>query len=153
MTEFPSLATLEAEEAQFILPSFSYADGLSIALAAAEKAKAESLPIAVDVFAYGQQIAHIAMPCSTADNGHWIRRKRNTVLRCAHSSLYMGQMGREKNVSIAEAYAMDPAEYAFHGGSIPVFIHEGGLIGAVTISGLQQVEDHRLAAALLTQLD
>ncbi len=149
MSDFPSLAALTAEEASFHLPSFSFADGLKLALNTTEKAQRENLPIALEVYAYGQVIAHIALPGSTPDNGHWIRRKRNTVLRCAHSSLYMGQVEREKGISVAEVFAMNPAEHAFHGGCIPIFLKGNGLIGAFTISGLHEVEDHKLAVAML----
>ena len=48
---------------------------------------------------------------------------------------------------------MNPTEYAFHGGSVPIFLENSCLIGAVTISGLDQVSDHRIASELLRKLD
>ncbi len=149
MSDFPTLDALLTEEARFHLSAFSFQDGLQLAMDAVAIAQTGNLPIAVDVFGYGQVIAHIALPGSTPDNGHWIRRKRNTVLRCAHSSLYMRQVGREKGISVMDEYALDPAEHALHGGSIPIFVRGNGLVGALTISGLQQVEDHRLALQIL----
>lgn len=149
MTDFASLAELETEEAALHLSSFSFEDGLQLALSTVQKAQKDNLPIALEVYAYGQVVAHIALPGSTPDNGHWIRRKRNTVLRCAHSSLYMGQVEREQGISVAKVFAMDPLEHAFHGGSVPIFLQGNGLIGAFTISGLEQVEDHKLAVAML----
>ena len=52
MTDFPTLAELKKEEIGFVKPSFSFEDGLSIALSAVEKARGSALPIVVDVFAW-----------------------------------------------------------------------------------------------------
>ena len=59
---------------------------------AKEGAKAFSQPIVIDISSDGQLYFQAVSANGTSiDNGHWIRRKPNTVLRFRHSSYYMGR--------------------------------------------------------------
>ncbi|KAI5959751.1 uncharacterized protein KGF55_004983 [Candida pseudojiufengensis] len=95
----------------------------------------------------GHTLFHTAIGNDTNyDNDQWIKRKSNTVFRFGRSSFYMGQKLRIKNMSIEEALFVSPNEFATHGGSIPIKVAScSSLIGAFTISGLAQEEDHLLA--------
>ncbi|MFD1692078.1 heme-binding protein [Azotobacter chroococcum] len=44
---------------------------------------------------------------------------------------------------------MDARKYAAHGGSFPLRLSNGELIGALTLSGLPQWDDHRLVVEAL----
>ena len=46
--------------------------------------------------------------------------------------------------SLAEVSFVDQREFAAAGGCFPVHVKGCGIIGTVTVSGLPQVDDHRL---------
>ena len=54
--------------------------------------------------------------------------------------------------SLEEANFISSIDYATHGGSIPLrLINFDGIIGALTISGLAQEEDHLFAIEVVKQ--
>ena len=84
------------------------------------------------------------MPGATPDNAEWIRRKRAVVQRFHHSSLYMSVEAEVKGRPFLQRYGLSEQEYAAAGGGFPIFVRETGCVGAVVVSGLPQLEDHRL---------
>jgi uncharacterized protein (UPF0303 family) len=58
----------------------------------------------------------------------------------------------EKKSNLVERYGLPVADYASHGGSFPLRVVGAGLIGAVTVSGLPQRDDHQLAVEALCAL-
>ncbi len=129
--------------------TFSHQHALRLGEAMKSVGERQNLPIVVDVYAFGQQIFHAALPGTCQDNFHWVERKRNTVLRFAHSSLFMGVLCREKGASLEERYQLPKAKFASHGGSFPLFLEDKSLVGAATVSGLDQVSDHDLVVAAI----
>ncbi|KAI5952969.1 hypothetical protein KGF57_004111 [Candida theae] len=99
----------------------------------------------------GQTLFHSVVSSGTAvDNDNWVKRKYNTVFRFGKSSFFIGQKLRQKGKSIEEAMFVSSKEFASHGGSIPLCLESSEfLIGALTISGLAQEEDHLLALDIL----
>jgi len=49
-------------------------------------------------------------------------------------------------------YAVSPADYVDAGGSFPIRIEGVGVVGTITVSGLSQEADHRLATEALRLL-
>ena len=107
------------------------------------------LPLEIDIYAYGKTLFHAALAGTHVDNGYWVQRKRNTVLRFAHSSLFMGETCRSKQTTLDGKYSLDLSEFSDSGGSFPIRLKDGGVIGAVTVSGLPQVEDHAFIVKML----
>ncbi|CAD1810924.1 hypothetical protein FOB58_001966 [Candida parapsilosis] len=101
----------------------------------------------------GQTLFHSAVSSGTAsDNDNWVKRKYNTVFRFGKSSFYIGQKLRQKGKTIEEAMFVSSKDYASHGGSVPLRVESNEfVIGALTISGLAQEEDHLLALDILQQ--
>lgn len=106
------------------------------------KQAAERIPAAVtiEVYAFEQVIFSFSMARTTKDNQDWARRKRQSVMRFGHSSYYLGRYNAAKKRDFEMQAHLDASEYAAHGGSFPIRIKNCGLIGAVTVSGLPQVE-------------
>ncbi|RCK65413.1 hypothetical protein Cantr_01157 [Candida viswanathii] len=87
---------------------------------------------------------------TTIDNDKWVQRKVNTVLRFGKSSFYIGQKLRIKDKPIEQANFVSEIDYATHGGSVPLKLANfDSIIGALTISGLAQEEDHLFAIEIL----
>ena len=142
--DLPSFAELLAEEQELQFPSFTNDDAWSLGCALAEGARERGAPVAIDVSRNGQQLFHAAMPGATADNDDWIRRKIRVVQRCGNSSLAVGQLWRERGTTFEEVLRLDPRRYSAQGGGFPVAVRSVGVIGAIGVSGLPQLEDHRL---------
>lgn len=70
------------------------------------------------------------------------------VLRYFRSS-YASTLRLEKQGKTIEDNGLTGADYAASGGSFPIFVNGTGCIGAVTVSGLPQREDHNLVVEAL----
>jgi uncharacterized protein (UPF0303 family) len=149
MDEFPSFAELVAQEEELQFTSFTYDDAWALGSLLRETARERGLPIAMDVSRGEQQLFHAALPGSTADNDDWILRKIRVVRRCGNSSLAVGQLWRERGTTAEEGLRLDPVRYAAAGGSFPVMVRDVGPVGTVSVSGLPQVEDHRLVVEVI----
>ena len=144
MNDNPSLDALLAEEQELQFPSFSADVAWTLGSHIYQRAKAASLPIAIEVSRNGQQLFFAALPGATPDNAEWIRPKRAVVQRFHHSSLYMSVEAEVKGRPFLQRYGLSEQEYAAAGGGFPIFVRETGCVGAVVVSGLPQLEDHRL---------
>jgi uncharacterized protein (UPF0303 family) len=108
--------------------------------------------VAIEVFAFNQTLFSYAMSGRQLDNQHWIKKKRQSVLRFGHSSYYLGQYNQSKNREFEQQVHIDAFEYCAHGGAFPIRIKKCGLVGVVTVSGLPQAEDHQMVIDALTEL-
>jgi len=144
MNDNPSLDALLAEEQELQFPSFSADVAWTLGSHIYQRAKAASLPIAIEVSRNGQQLFFAALPGATPDNAEWIRRKRAVVQRFHHSSLYMSVEAEVKGRPFLQRYGLSEQEYAAAGGGFLIFVRETGCVGAIVVSGLPQLEDHRL---------
>jgi uncharacterized protein (UPF0303 family) len=152
VTDFPTLAELAAEEDELQLARFTNDDAWELGSALVTRARAEQLPVAIEVARNGHQLFHAALAGATPDNDAWIARKARTVHRFGNSSLYVGQRFREAGTTFEDAAGLDPQEYAAHGGGFPLLVRDVGPVGVVVVSGLPQVEDHRMVVAALREL-
>jgi uncharacterized protein (UPF0303 family) len=146
---FPALSAIAAEEAELQFTTFTNDDAWALGCALVAAARQRQAPVAVDVRRNGHPLFHVALPGATPDNDSWIERKARVVHRFGHSSLYVGQQCREDGTTFEARYGLDPRRYAAHGGAFPVTVRSVGLVGAVVVSGLPQVADHRLVVEVL----
>ena len=151
MNDSNSLDALLAEEQELQFPSFSADVAWTLGSHIYQRAKAASLPIAIEVSRNGQQLFFAALPGATPDNAEWIRRKRAVVQRFHHSSLYMSVEAEVKGRPFLQRYGLSEQDYAAAGGGFPIFVEETGCIGAVVVSGLPQLEDHRLVTEAIRE--
>jgi uncharacterized protein (UPF0303 family) len=114
---------------------------------------AESLeaPVVIDISLHDRQLFYSAMPGVSADNADWVRRKRNTVLRCHKSSYGIGQKFSLEGGGFHEKTGVSLQDYATHGGGFPITLEGLGCIGAITVSGLPQREDHMFVVRVLAE--
>jgi len=114
--------------------------------AAAEKRGAV---LVIDVTLAGQSVFSYAMPGSSPNNANWVRRKRNTVLHFRRSSYGLGLQLAQEKADLTGKFGLPLSDYAVHGGSFPLRIAGVGVIGAITVSGLPQREDHKIVVEVL----
>lgn len=145
------LKELERQEKELQFASFSNEDAVAIGLAIYERAKKENLPITVDVTRNGQQLFHLAMPGTSADNDQWIIRKCRLANRFQMSSFHVGTMLKDMNTTLEERFYISSVDYAPHGGCFPIYIQNTGMIGTITVSGLAEEDDHALVVETIRQ--
>ena len=139
------IARLEQDEHRLVFTRFDNADAWHLGCLLVDLATGRDLGVAVDIRRGTQQLFHAALPGSTADNDAWITRKARVVERFGNSSYLVGRRLAAKGQVLGAALGVDPADYAAHGGAFPIRVHDVGVVGVVTVSGLPQADDHALA--------
>ncbi|HKT00027.1 MAG TPA: heme-degrading domain-containing protein [Rugosimonospora sp.] len=142
------IARLETEQQELVLARFNDDDAWRLGLLLVDLARQRRAPVTVDIRRGQQQLFHYALPGTSADNDGWIQRKSAVVARFGQSSYLVGANGRRAGRSLPDR-GLDPRRYADHGGSFPLTVAGVGVIGAVTVSGLPQADDHRLVVDAL----
>lgn len=85
---------------------------------------------------------------TSPNNGLFLTKKRRTVEIKEWSSLHMFAW-LERTGKTAEYMNMPPEEFCIIGGSFPIRLKGGSVIGSVTVSGMPHFDDHRLIIASL----
>ncbi len=136
------IAAIARQEAELRFDGFDENDAFRLGQILREEAGDSAL--AIEIRTPSRQLYLTVLPGSTPDNGEWMRRKANTVLRVHRSSYGFGKQLELSGGVISEDRGMAPAEYVAHGGSFPIHVRGVGVVAAATVSGLPQREDHRL---------
>lgn len=152
MTIDDQIAILEAELLEIQLPRFDASVAWKIGAFIHEQADAAGKQIACEVSRPGQQLFYFAMPQIAPDSEAWIRRKRNVVERFHKSSLLMRLLADKQERPLLERYALAPSDYSASGGAVPIVVRGSGCLGAVTVSGMTQFEDHALGIKALREV-
>jgi len=147
-----SLDELAAEEEELRLSSFTPDDAWTLGTALVAAARHAGAPVAIDITVARHRLFHAALPGATPDNAGWIRRKRRVVRRFGHSSLYMRELCAAEGTTLEQKFDLDPRRYAAHGGAVPIVVRSVGPVGVVVVSGLPQLEDHRMVVSALRAL-
>ena len=149
--DFPTVAELAAEEQELQFRSFTNDDAWDLGSILVAAARERGAPVVIDVTRNGHQLFRAALTGSTPDNDTWIARKQRVVHRFGHSSLYVRQASIERGTTFEAEFDLDPAEYAAHGGAFPVLVRSVGPVGVVAVSGLPQLEDHRMVVTAIRE--
>lgn len=149
MTGRELLDELVAQESRLVFDHFDEDTAWALGVALRDAALADALPVAISIRRNGQRLFHAALPGSSADNDGWLARKCAVVDRYGRSSLRVGEEFRVGGGSFDTDARLDPTQYAAHGGAFPVLLRGTGCIGTVAVSGLPQLEDHRLVVATI----
>lgn len=146
-----TVATLTAEAARLILSAFNEDTALTLGQTLVSFARAENLPVVINIRTADRTLFHAALPGAAPLNDNWARRKSNVALMFQKSSLLVGTEMREKGSSLANDGLPD-ADYADHGGAVPICVQGVGMVAVATVSGLPQRDDHALVVRGLTAL-
>jgi hypothetical protein len=55
-------------------------------------------------------------------------------------------------MTIEQKYFVPAADYAFHGGCVPISVKGVGMVGSVAVSGLSQEEDHAMVTGAIRRM-
>jgi|SRR5271168_279378 len=145
------LATIARQEADLLFPHFDYDTAWRLGLSLRELALSRKQSIVIDIRRFGQphQPLFYTALGGTPDNSRWVQRKSNVVARFHRSSYAIGLTLEQNNRIFSERYGLPDADYAAHGGCFPIHVAGTGIIGALTVSGLTQREDHNLVVEAL----
>jgi uncharacterized protein (UPF0303 family) len=109
-------------------------------------------PVVIDISTHTMTLFHVSLDGAVPDNEGWVRRKRNVALRFSRSSYAIGRLLLRQETTLQQKYGLEDCDFAAHGGSVPICVTTAGVIGAVTVSGLPQRDDHNLVIEALASL-
>ena len=134
---------LEAEAAELVFDRFDEAMAWRLGSVLQQMAAESALPVVIDIRSADRTYFHAALPGSAPLNDLWARRKSNVALVFRMASLLVGNRLRDKGDTLAK-HGLDAANHAESGGAVPVVVRGVGMVAVATVSGLPQVEDHKL---------
>jgi uncharacterized protein (UPF0303 family) len=143
------IAKIIDQERGLVFAKFDEQVAFAVAMIVRDRAAAERLPVVCDIRLWDRPLFYFAMPGTSGDNPIWALRKSNTVRRLLKSSYRAVLEQGRSDEAFAEDRAMPAADYALSGGSFPISVNGAGVIGAITVSGLHQRDDHELAVAAI----
>jgi len=147
----PTIAELEAQEAELVLPSFDHDDARRLGEIVTAAAVEAGHPLVVDVRRPGLVLYRASLPGTRPDHEQWVQRKAAVVTRMEASSALVAARDAAAGTDVTTA-GWPAAEYAVTGGAFPVRVAGTGVVAVVTASGLTSQEDHDLVVAGLRQL-
>lgn len=136
------METIARQEAELTFPTFDENTAWRFGNALRAKAEETHAPLVIDIRFFHRPLFYAALPGSAPENEAWARRKRNVVAYTSHSSYFIGRKLALQNATLSGRYGLAPADYAAHGGSFPLTLQGSGVMGALTVSGLAQRDDH-----------
>lgn len=137
-----TLARVEREEKELVLPRFDLADAWALGSRMRDAALEAGLPIVIGVTLGEARVFHSALPGSSADNDGWLDRKTRVARRYGRSSYGVGLSFKAEGKNFDTSARLDTSLYAAHGGVFPITIAGVGVVGTVGVSGLPQADDH-----------
>lgn len=147
-----TLDTLEQELRDLQLQTFDYDFAWRLGSLMQAEAAAQSLPAAITV-AHGTDVVFaLLMPGATPDNSDWAARKRAVAHRFHKSSLAVRLEAEKGGYDFNVRFRLPEADFVASGGGVPLMLRGGTLIGTAAVSGLPDVDDHRLVTSALRQL-
>lgn len=129
---------------QLLVKEFTAEDAWKLGQDLYERGQRLEKPIAFEIFAYGQTLFRYSFGGLNPDKDLWLARKRNTAIHFAASTLFMQEKMAKEATTLTIKYGLANKTYVAIGGSIPLVLENGGVIGAVTVTGLKPEEDHQV---------
>ena len=137
------IAELETEFARLDLDRFDEDAALRLGQILVELASTGKMPVVINIRTADRTLFHAALPGSAPLNDLWARRKSNLALMFQLPSLLVGQQHKAKDETLAR-HGLRAEDYADNGGAVPIKVRGAGVVAVATVSGLPQVEDHKL---------
>lgn len=140
--------TFDQQAVRTTLPTFNAEIARKLGEIAVNIGSRRALPIAVSVVQPQGPLYFCALEGSSADNAEWLRRKQNTVFHFGKSSLEVGAVFAHEDRSLA-SHGLSVSDFTLFGGGVPLRVANAGIVGAMSVSGLDHVADHELVIEAL----
>jgi uncharacterized protein (UPF0303 family) len=108
-------------------------------------------PVIVDIRRGDDLLYFGANPGTSPANADWARRKRNLVNKL-HIASYAVGLQEKLGTNIIDLMALDRRDHTAHGGCFPIRVAGAGIVATITVSGLPQRDDHKLATDCIAEL-
>lgn len=144
------LEVVKKQEEALQLDRFDAEDAWRLGLILRDLGLAAGKDLSLRVSLLGAQAFHCGIGRPKPNFDHWIARKEKGVLECWKSSLRL-KLEALTGGDQPEDHGFSAAEVVFCGGCFPLRVKSQGVVGAVTVSGLTDLEDHQLAADALAE--
>ncbi len=145
------ISEVEAEMTALVLQGFDETVALRLGSILVDLALAEDLPVVIDIRTADRTLFHAGLPGSAPLNDNWARRKSNTALMFQLPTLLVGLRNKAKGQTL-DRDGLPAVDYADNGGAVPIRVRGVGMVAVATVSGLPQVEDHKLVVRGLRAL-
>lgn len=114
--------------------------------------KANKVAVTIEIRLGRETVFFYSMSGIPPNNADWARRKRNTTEQFQQSSYAVGLALARDSETLQTLPGLPARDYASHGGSFPIRVKGTGFVGAATISGLPQREDHNYIVMAIAEL-
>jgi uncharacterized protein (UPF0303 family) len=142
------IARIKLQEERLRFSSFDEAAAWTLGSAMRERALKGKWPFVIDIRTGIRPLFYAALPGSTPENPDWVRRKINTVYRFEAASYRVALDHKLSGKPFGAERGINPLDYAPAGGGFPIRIGSV-VIGAVTVSGVPQRDDHEFVVESL----
>jgi uncharacterized protein (UPF0303 family) len=143
------IADITRQEQELRFASFSEEEAWALGSLMRKVAVERGLPFVIDIRIGNRPLFYTALLGSTPENPDWVRRKVNTVYRFHKSSYRVGREHQLQKKAFDASRGIDPMDYAPAGGGFPIHLAGTGVVGAVTVSGVPQRQDHEFVVEML----
>lgn len=150
MAEADDIQRMKLQEERLRFSRFDEADAWALGSLMRTRALERKLPLVMDIRIGIRPLFYVALPGTTPENPDWVRRKANTVYRFEACSYRVGLEYKLKGQSFDASRGIDPMNFASAGGGFPIRL-QGNVVGAVTVSGAPQREDHNFVVSCLAE--
>jgi uncharacterized protein (UPF0303 family) len=148
MTMDADITRLKLQEQVLRFLSLDEDQAWKLGSAMRERALERHLPLVIDIRIGQRPLFYCALPGTTPENHDWVRRKINTVYRFEACSYRVALEHALKKNAFDESRGVRPIDHALAGGGFPIRL-AGNVVGAVTVSGIPQRDDHNFVAESL----
>jgi uncharacterized protein (UPF0303 family) len=145
-------ASLAAEQQTLLLDCFDYDFAWALGVRMRELAVQVAAPVAITVAHGTALVFSTLLPGATLDNLDWTARKRAVSHRFHRASLAVRLEAEAAGHDFNARFRLPEADYVASGGGVPLILRGGTLIGTAAISGLPDVEDHKMVVSALLDL-
>ena len=142
------IEAIKRQENTLVLPAFNKAIAWEIGNIARSLAVQHKHVVAIEVRSNGAPVFLTALDGTSPNSLKWLTRKSNTVALFDRSTYGLSMHLAAKNQTLAR-HALPEAEYSADGGGFPLRVLNGGIVGSLAVSGLDQRSDHELAVETL----
>ena len=145
------LAIIAEQEQKLAFDRFDEDKAFEIGGYVREAAKAIGKGVAVGVILWDRTLFFGATAGASAGNRAWVERKAKLVKLQMKSSYRIVLERGDKPRLLEPQWAIEPTEYALAGGAFPIMVKGIGPVGAVSVSGLSERDDHEFSRAAIAR--